>query len=451
MIASRFQRMVRLLVGSLVILGLVGCRDQQSKALKLLAGKGYSLSVAEFVRAADAGDAQAVRWFVEAGVEPTLSDAQGRTGMSAAVASGRLTVLQALVSVGVALPKDREAANELLRSAVRSRSPEVLRFLLEQRVKPGRSRADARSPLAVAAGLGLQEAVEMLLPHSQGAEQEALYEAAAAGDVAILSLLIVAGADIFQPQPETERTALMLAAAGGHAPAVEMLFTAGSNRWALDAENHSALDLALQRDCKRCVDLLTVEPTEAEREEGAALPTPRAGQARALKGAELLVGMAWDQEVTRLLVFRTRREETLPWVLTSVSADKALFAVPNGDHPLAVEINGVIGKTDWFLSRIVAVEQPAVWWRPQVALRNAVTGHRLAMVAGVPGRSGKVVAVLEFGPAKEILEASVNDAFVLKGTEVRQLVVDSVTPQHVSLHNAKSTDQKWILPVGGGR
>jgi hypothetical protein len=54
------------------VLILVACGDPQSAALKELSAQGYSLSVPEFLRAARAGDADAVRGFVAAGMEPNL-------------------------------------------------------------------------------------------------------------------------------------------------------------------------------------------------------------------------------------------------------------------------------------------------------------------------------------------------------------------------------------------
>ena len=426
--------------------GLVSCGDHQAKALSKLAGKGYSLSVAEFVRASREGDAQAVKWFVEAGVEPSLADADGRTGLSEAVAAGKLSSVEALVSLGVKLPNTGEPAAELLRAAVRAHCVEVLRFLLDHQVTGNGIAKDAVSPLTVAAGIGQRDAVELLLPQCAGAEQEALYAAASNGDVAVLSLIIRSGVNLMLSQAETGKTALMLASAAGNDSAVEMLFNSGANRWTLDQDGKSAFDLAVESGHAKCAALLEVEPTAFERELGAIKGSAAPGQAKILDGAVMPLNPGWGTDLSTLLVYRGCREETLPFLLTSAEEGKATFALLPSGKSQTVELKGAVDGSDWFLSRVEASEGKA-----RASMRHSISGRRLAMVPGVPARAGNLVAVFEFGPVKDLYEGQPKDRFVIKGPKDQQYEVDAVSPKNVILHDVAHPAQQLEIAVGGSR
>ncbi|MDB6074609.1 MAG: hypothetical protein JWO89_2249, partial [Verrucomicrobiaceae bacterium] len=421
---------------ALLISGLLAsCGDHQAAALKKLTGKGYSLSVSEFVRAARAGDEQAVRWFVEAGLEPSLADDQHHTALSEGVAAGHVSVVEALVASGVKLPKEGEASAELLQSALKGSSAEMVRYLIDHQVTGKGLAKNAVSPLSAAAALGQREAVELLLPLNAGREQEAFFAGAKGGDVSVLSLLLRAGANVLERQPESGKTALMLAAEAGRAQAVEMLFNAGSNRWVLDKEGHSALDLAEAGGHEKAATVLKAEPTQEELETAA----------RPLNGANLAVNGTWVGELSSLLVFRGRREEVLPFMLDSVAEERASFHLLSGGKVLPVTLKDEVGSSGWFLSRVGTIDA-----KPRVDLHHRLSGTRLAMVPGMLGRSGRMVAVLEFGPAKEVYEAMPGDTFTLGGSS-QTFTVDAITPLAVQLHDGAKAEEKIILSVGASR
>lgn len=422
-LASRWLRC--LLIGGL----LASCGDHQSAALKKLAGRGYSLSVAEFIRAAQAGDAQAVRWFVEAGVEPTVADEAHRTALGEAAAAGKVQVVEAMVELGVKLPRAGEPAAEFLRAAVKARSLDLLRYFIDHQMTANGGSPDSVPPLALAAELGQREAVELLLPLSVGREQEALYAGAKGGNVAVLSLLLRAGASVLAQQAETGKTALILAAAAGRTEAVELLFNAGSNRWVLDREGRSALDYAESGGHEKAAALLKVEATAEERET----------DAQPLKGASLTVNVTWGGGLSSLLVLRGCREEMLSFVLDGVTEERARFH--SKGKALLVDLKSEIGDTGWYLDRIT----------PGVTVHHQPTGRRLAMIPGVPGRCGRVVAVMEFGPAKEVYEALPGDTFTLGGKAEQKYVVDAMTPLAVQLHSLTNPGEKVTLSAGALR
>ncbi len=421
------------LLGGLAACLLAGCGNHQDAALKKLVGKGYSLSVAEFVRAARDGDAQAVRWFVEAGVEPALADEAHHTALGEAVAAGKLPVVETLVSVGVKLPLTGEPSADLLRMAVQGHNVETLRFLIDRGVTAKNLPPQAASPLTEAARLGQREAVELLLPLSPGREQEALFAAAGGGDVAVLSLLIHVGASVLDHQPSSDKTALMLAAEAGHADAVELLFNAGSNRWVLDRDGRSARDLALAAGQPQAVAVLTAEPTAEERETGARL----AG-----------VVLAGSATVESLLVFRGCREEALPFILSSVDEGSASFRLPSGQTK-AVEAKGEVADSHWYLSHVDTETAPGEWWHPGVILRNSQNGRRMIMMPGMPARSGRMVAVLDCRPTHQVFEALPGDRFTLEGGPAYE--IDAISPVNVTLHLSATPGEKITLAIGGQR
>ena len=443
------------LLGGLLACGLAGCGDHQAAALKKLADKGYSLSVAEFVRAAKAGDDQAVRWFVEAGLEPTLADADHHTGLGEAVAAGRAPVVNALVSLGIKLPCEGEPAAQLLRAAVQSRSAEVLRFLIDHQVTGKGLASDTVSPLEVAASLGQREAVEQLLTLSEGREQAALFAAASGGDVAVLSLLIRAGASVLERQTPSGKTALLLAAESGRTEAVELLFNAGSNRWALDQNGHSALELAEAGGHSKVVGLLSVEPTAEEREAGCIRSAPskissegaaEPKRVRALDGAVLAANRGWSGDLSSVLALRSCREETVPFVLQGMADGKAQFLMISAEKTVTAGPNDAIEETGWYLDRAEPERKPSC-----VVIYHKTSGWRLAMLPGLPGRCGRVVAVVQFGPAKEVYEALPGDKFTLGGAVSHHYVVVAIGSQTVRLQALDETGEKIVLKAGALR
>ena len=120
----------------------------------------------------------------------------------------------------------------------------------------------------------------------------------------------------------------------------------------------------------------------------------------------------------------------LPFLVENVTEGGVAFRLLPSGHLITVEAKGEIPETDWYLSKIDPTGTGAMSVRqPPVVVRNARTGQRLAMLRGLPARGGRVVALLEFGPAKVAYEALPGDRFTLKGVSNRHFVVDSVAQQ----------------------
>ena len=93
----------------------------------------------------------------------------------------------------------------------------------------------------------------MFLPLSLSATITDLHNAAARGDVAEITRLLDAGADIQARSDEGGLTPLHLAAQEGHPAAITTLLDRGANIQArADEYGTTALHLAAQEECRKC-------------------------------------------------------------------------------------------------------------------------------------------------------------------------------------------------------
>ncbi len=171
-------------------------------------------------RAAHAGDAAAVVELLDAGGEVDAATRHGVTPLALASAGGHDAVVEALLAAGA----DADRA-----------SPE------------------GETPLMAAARTGVVESVETLLRHGAAATvdaregwrgQTALMWAAAEGHAAVVAPLVAAGADI-DARSDGGFTPLAFAVRAGHAPAVEALLAAGADVNLALPDGTSSLHLAV--------------------------------------------------------------------------------------------------------------------------------------------------------------------------------------------------------------
>lgn len=140
---------------------------------------------------------------------------------------------------------DREG-NSLLMIAARTNNLGLARFLLDNRANPERRNPHGDSALMLAAMLGHQELVALMLernPELNHAGWNALHYAAYSGHAGIIALLVAAGSDVNLKAPNAQ-TALMLAAKNGHFEVVRILAGARADVALRDPVEGSALDMA---------------------------------------------------------------------------------------------------------------------------------------------------------------------------------------------------------------
>jgi len=415
------------------VLILIACGDPQSAALKELSAQGYSLSVPEFLRAARAGDADAVRGFVAAGMEPNLADTSGMTALEAAISAGKLEAAEALLACGAVVPAGKGHA--FLLAAVRSRSLPVLELLMGRGVRPDEKTEE--SPLVLAAEQSQSAMIEALLPHCGKDVQRAVLAAAAGGDVAVLSRLVRAGGSLWKPDEDTRRTPLMIAAGKGREAAVDLMLASGVDAFQVDAERLCALEHAQAggfADIAKKLSAIPKQEEVADRLTGASVRT-RGDAAQALA-------------LGRLVYVRCT-QVALPFSLESLEGNQATLRL-RADERLLVLVEGqLIPGTRWQVGprKVVPPFTGLLLQREGESAGNDACW----LLPKQPARGGGLCAVLRDSADGHLYEAEPGDLFSLTGSSTLELIVQEVAALKVILSEASGAGSTWVLDLGGRR
>ena len=413
-----------------IALFLAACGDPQAKALKQLGAKGYALSVSEFVRAARAGDSEALRCFVQAGMEPDLAGSDGRTALEAAVSAGKAAAVETLLSCGAQWPAAKN--HELLVEAVASTSQPTVELLLEHGLRPEHGRRP--SPLVLAAQARLSGVVEVLLPCCAEAVQEAVFAAAASGDVVALSKLVRAGGSLWAVDGQ-QRSPLIIAAASGQEAAVDLMLASGVDTWQLDQQQRCALEHARAAGHEDIVRKLS---GIALKDEVGGDPLDTASLRTRGDAADVL-------DLGRLVHLRSLLEP-LPFFLQQMEDAQAEVRLLADDRLLKLREGQSIPGTRWIVGASKSVPP---FTGLVVHLPNGTGSCWLP-----PGRRvghGRLAAVLRDSADGHLYLAKVGDTFSITGTSTLELRVNEVTDLWVNLGEASGSGRSWTLNLGGRR
>lgn len=242
--------LARCAVAWLVLVAVAGCDGGREAGLQELVNRGYSLSLEEFGRAAEAGDIEALRLFLQAGVRADAVDEAGNTAWLRAVSAGSDSSAAWLWDHGGV---GKEVPLDAWKAGIESRSVATLRLLLE------RSGLPMPAELVIqAVRSGWLDGMELLLEQC-GAEDDlgpAFLESVRLRTLEMASLLIQAGASSNSVDDSTGRTGLMIAAKQGDAPMVRFLLANGADRLATDHDHRMAKDHAQESGATPVVELL---------------------------------------------------------------------------------------------------------------------------------------------------------------------------------------------------
>jgi ankyrin repeat protein len=174
--------------------------------------------------AAMRGDAKTLTALRSAGANLRVRNDAGDTGLHLAAADGQTAIARVLLAAGVD-PNDRRnrfQAAPLHLAAIRDQA-DAAKLLLRAGARLDLRDHDDLTPLMCAAGRSSMKTARVLLPQCAGKDRsEALQVAARAGDLAMVKLLLVAGADAAYRSPRGN-TALMLARSNKKAKSVVKL------------------------------------------------------------------------------------------------------------------------------------------------------------------------------------------------------------------------------------
>jgi ankyrin repeat protein len=162
-----------------------------------------------------------IRLLLEAGANPNAIDATGNTPMVDAVTDGRMDLIELLRRFGASLKCESDCGS-LIADAVLGRQLQLIPFLVREGVEINLISRDGFTPLMLAAGNGVADAIPVLLANGAKVDLRdsnhgltAYLHAALVGDKAAGRMLIEAGAD---PSARTNdgKTATALATENGH-------------------------------------------------------------------------------------------------------------------------------------------------------------------------------------------------------------------------------------------
>jgi ankyrin repeat protein len=230
--------------------GLAACgRDVPPPTLDALG----NFQPSNLVEAVLFGDRTAVENFLALGVDPNETEYDGTTPLMRAVGSERPDLAQLLVEANADVNKANYYGVTALYLAAREGDAALTRMLLAAGADANVTLPAGETVLMTAAKAGNPEVVRALLTGGMegvslaqlGAARAATRVAEAAGYSSQTNPAITTNhADVNARERWYGRTALMLAAAEGHADVVALLIEAGSDVTVVDEEGETALSLA---------------------------------------------------------------------------------------------------------------------------------------------------------------------------------------------------------------
>ena len=248
---ARDQRDLAILSAVLPDLRLL--RALIARNIDLNAGHGGMTALNAATRDSWHGRPDAVMTLLTNGADPRIADGEGNTPLHHAARSSDPGVAALLRDAGAESDAlNRDGASPLALACIAG-NWRLARFLLERGAKP---ELPGGVPALHAAASGDEDdpaGVQLLLKYKAKADardprgRSALHEAALAGHVEIVGILLGAGADV-QARDLGQRTPFLDAARGAHLGVLQALSQAHADLHAVDAQGRNALILACAAD-----------------------------------------------------------------------------------------------------------------------------------------------------------------------------------------------------------
>lgn len=243
---------------------LAGCRNGgRDKAREQIKQSRKSLTAADFLKAAEAGDRTMIEVFLRAGIDRNIGDERGYTALMTAAERGKTEILKMLLEENAKPDLQNKEGDTALILAAAANQPDSVRTLIE-------ANADVRvkdqknwTALMKAVFSGHDRVVDALLATSRdalrrdGQLDRALSVAAVLGNTGIVRALLEHGAEVNSATLDNKQTALMYAASAGKRETIQLLLDRGADTRLVNVEGSSAGLLALQKgftDVSKLID-----------------------------------------------------------------------------------------------------------------------------------------------------------------------------------------------------
>jgi ankyrin repeat protein len=472
------------------LLAAVSCRKPTEASKSDLEEAGYSLTTADWLRAAERDDLPALKKFVAAGFEVAAHDESGNSALHAAAGAGALKSADYLLKRGLSIDLKGNGGRTPLMSAVLAKQTSSVRWLLRQGADPRLKDADGFSALMLAVREGATGAVAELAPYHRDSLDSAILLAALVGQTEVIDTLTNYGASVYA-RMEDGRTPLMIAAENGHKEAVELLLDIGASRFSTDAAGHAAADLANKAGHPEIASLILREPEPAELAlestqqvaqamdtfvDAAAAPEPEENSSdphsrnpsQSIDGQVLgpvvqADGKPGDPPGTETtgvfpmppLAMRHYREREMPVEVRTVANDSATLVMRGAKKP---EVTVAPGETiPGSRLTVVRVQRRMEGSKLNlgqamevsvVEVRDNATGVSREWISGMPASAHDPVALVEDASTGLRYTATPGQRF--KSADGAEFVVSDVRPNQIVIEDA-ATKAVRTLPLRGPR
>lgn len=467
------------------LLAAVSCRKPAEASKSDLTEAGYSLTTADWLRAAGRDDVSALKKFVAAGFDAATHDEAGDSALHSAATGGALKAADYLIARG--LPIDLAGRNKRtpLMSAVLAKQTSAVRWLLRQGADPRLKDAEGYSPLMLAVREGATGAVAELAPYHRDSLDSAILLAALVGQAEVIDTLTNYGASVYA-RMEDGRTALMIAAENGHKDAVELLLDIGASRFSTDAAGRTAADIATEAKQPEIAALILRQPQPADlalettEEVARTMETfvdaalaentsenpsinhdrrpsqPIDGQVLSpAVRTEPKPGAATETFPMPPLVMRHYRERDMPVEVRSVANDSATLTLRGAPQPeVTVKPGETIPGSRLTIVRVQRRMEDSKLNLGQpmevsvVEVRDSATGVSREWISGVQASAHDPVALVEDASTGRRYTATPGQRF--KSADGAEFVVSDVRPNQIVIEDT-ATKAVQTIPLRGPR
>ena len=237
----------------LLLFSLASCGgNPQEEARVKLGQMNVKYNEESFVDAARNGDVIALKYFLQAGMKPSVTDNKSETALIAAAKGGRTEVVELLLAHGadVKTTDKQFGATPLIWASI-SGNADTVKLLLDKGADlEVREEKNGMNAILVASVRGQTEIVKLLA--EKGADVNSrdrdgrtpLIWAAYGGQIETVKLLLDKGADINVRESSEGTTPLMSAASRGQSEVVKLLLDKGADLDVQDKSGKTALSYA---------------------------------------------------------------------------------------------------------------------------------------------------------------------------------------------------------------
>ncbi len=227
-----------------LVAGLTQCRKKSEAVEKEMREAGYEMTSEGWFGAIKADEVSVLKKMVDGGFDEKTKDADGNSGLHAAVAAGSKETGEYLLNRGFSVDlKDAKGRTPLM-SAVLADQPGMVKWLLRQGADPKLKDDEGFMALMLATTGGGKEVVEELAPYHREDLDSALLLASLVGNAGVIDALTNYGASVYA-RMEDGRTPLMMAAENGHKEAAALLVEIGASRFATMENGDTAYSMAV--------------------------------------------------------------------------------------------------------------------------------------------------------------------------------------------------------------